>query len=145
MAIEIRRINEHDFEALVQLIKELAEFEQKTAQMQNSTDRMQQEKNHIHGFVATDNGKIIAYAVFCRVYYTFSGKAIYLEDIYVQPAYRGTGIGSQLINKVIDLAKAEACHKVRWQVSEWNAKAIEFYKTLGVTIADGQRDCHLYL
>ncbi|MGL4364236.1 MAG: GNAT family N-acetyltransferase [Bacteroidales bacterium] len=143
--VEIREIVEPDFENLLALFKELAEFEKKSVQMKNSVERMKQEKDYIRGFVAVEKDKIIGYVIYCFVYYTFSGKAIYLEDIFIKSNYRGTGLGLALIKKVINLAKSENCHKVRWQVSSWNKHATDFYKSLGVEIDDSQRDCHLCL
>lgn len=68
-----------------------------------------------------------------------------MDDLYVTPAFRGKGLGTQLIHQVIDLAKQSACHKLRWQVSNWNTPAIAFYKSLGASIDDFELDCDLRL
>ena len=53
-------------------------------------------------------------------YYTWSGKSMYMDDLYVRADSRGQGVGSKLINRVIEQAKADKCKRLRWQVSEWN-------------------------
>lgn len=68
-----------------------------------------------------------------------------MDDLYVKAAYRGNGIETKLINQVINHAKATNCHKVRWQVSEWNGPAIDFYKSLGATISSVESNCDLLL
>ena len=68
-----------------------------------------------------------------------------MDDLYVKESYRGKGIGSMLIQKVIEYAQSAQCHKLRWQVSDWNAPAIRFYKSLGGVIDAQERNCDLDL
>lgn len=77
---------------------------------------------------------------FC--YYTWTGKCLHMDDLYVRSDYRGRGIGTKFIKKVIDFA---GCHKLRWQVSSWNTPAIDFYKNLGAEITDAEWNCDLIL
>lgn len=80
-------------------------------------------------FVAeTDTKDIIVIATFFFAYYSWSGKALYLDDLYVTTVFRKHGIGKMLLEKVILLAKNQQCNKVRWQVSKWNENVIDFYK-----------------
>ncbi|GHV64644.1 N-acetyltransferase [Bacteroidia bacterium] len=142
----LRKISEEDFEQLIHLFQEFAEFEKLPDKMSNSIERMTQEKDFFHGFVAeTSDHKIIGYATWSFCYYTWSGKSVYLDDLYVRPDYRGTGIGSKLIQAVIDMAKENQCHKMRWQVSNWNKPAIDFYKKVGAEINDVEKVCELLL
>jgi len=114
--------------------------------MFNELARMQAEKDHFKGFAAVlPDGQIIGYATYTFVYYTWIGKSIYMDDLYVKPEFRGTGLGKQLINSVIDFAKENDCHKVKWQVSHWNVKAKEFYRGLGAEISDNEQSCELKL
>lgn len=57
-----------------------------------------------------------------------------MDDLFVKSNCRGNGIGSKLIKSVIEYAKSENCNKLRWQVSKWNKRAIDFYENLGATI-----------
>lgn len=68
-----------------------------------------------------------------------------MDDLYVKPEFRINGIGTKLINKVIEFAKDSKCHKLRWQVSKWNKPAIDFYKKIGATIDYIERNCDLIL
>ncbi|MFT7419165.1 MAG: ribosomal protein S18 acetylase RimI-like enzyme, partial [Arcticibacterium sp.] len=83
------------------------------------------------------------YATFNFVYYTWSGKSIYMDDLYIKLEFRGKSIGSKLIQEVINHAKANNCQKVKWQVSHWNVKAKAFYRSLGAEIDDNEQNCEL--
>ncbi len=146
MQITIRDSVEADFDQIVDLFKEFATFEKHPEKMTNSVDRMMIEKEFFHCFVAeTTDKKIIGYATYFFSYYTWFGKSLYMDDLYVQPAYRGQSIGTQLIEKVINYAKETGCHKVRWQVTNWNQPAIDFYNSLGAEISIEQQNCDLLL
>lgn len=145
MNIEIRRADELDFEQIVGLFKEFAEFERTPEKMLNSVDRMKAEKDFFNCFVAVNDGNIIGYVSWFFCYYTWSGKAVYMDDLYVQPVFRGKGIGKQLLNEVLILAKESGCHKMRWQVSVWNSEAIDFYKSLGAVVDPVEQNCDLDL
>jgi diamine N-acetyltransferase len=70
---------------------------------------------------------------------------MHLDDLYVKLDCRGNGIGTVLINKVIDFAKESGCHEVVWTVSQWNKPAIEFYKNLGAQTSEPELICGLQL
>ncbi len=144
--ISIRSANETDFVQLDALFSEFAAFERRADKMLNSVERMKAEKDFFHCFVAeTGDEKIVGYVTYFYAYYTWTGKSLYMDDLYVTPAFRGKGLGTRLIHQVIDLAKQSACHKLRWQVSNWNKPAIAFYKSLGASIDDFELDCDLIL
>jgi len=145
MHIDIRKANESDFEKIVELFKEFAEFEKTPKKMINSVERMKAEKDFFNCYVALDHDKIIGYVSWFFAYFTWSGKAVYMDDLYVQPTLRGKGIGKSLLGKVCDLAKESGCHKMRWQVSNWNVPAINFYKSLGAEIDHVEMNCDLHL
>jgi GNAT superfamily N-acetyltransferase len=144
--VKIRQAEVKDFVQVFGLIRELAEFENQTDQLLNSVERMSAEKEYFNCYVAeNDEGKIVGYATYIFCYYTWVGKSLYMDDLYVLPGYRGKGIGTKLIGKVIDYARETNCHRLRWQVSDWNAKAIEFYKSLGAVINETEQNCDLSL
>ena len=144
--IIIREIETGDFLFLIELFTEFAHFEKLTEKMVNSVDRMQNEQEWLNGYVATDDkGKIYGYATWFFAYYTWYGKSMYMDDLYVRPELRGNGIGTKLINSVIDKAKETKCRKLRWQVSGWNEPAIEFYKKLGASVDPVESNCDLIL
>jgi GNAT superfamily N-acetyltransferase len=141
----IREAEEADYPQIIALFKEFALFEKLPDLMTNSVERMCKEKDYFHCFVAEDENKtIIGYVTYFFSYYTWTGKCLYMDDLYVKPEYRSNKTGTLLINKVIDFARSAECHKLRWQVSKWNAPAIEFYKKLGAKIDDVEQNCDLY-
>ncbi len=112
--------------------------------MTNSVERMNKEKAFFNCFVAeTKDHQIIGYATYFFGYYTWIGKSLYMDDLYVKPEYRAMGIGTKLINRVIEFAKDSECHKLRWQVSEWNKPAIGFYKNIGAQVDSTEQNCDL--
>jgi GNAT superfamily N-acetyltransferase len=78
------------------------------------------------------DGKAVGFALCFYNFSTFLGRpGIYLEDIYVQPAYRGRGIGRAVIKRIAAKAKAEGCGRIEWSVLNWNKPAVDFYRSLG--------------
>jgi GNAT superfamily N-acetyltransferase len=74
----------------------------------------------------------VGYAVYFYNYSTWLGKnGIYLEDVYVSPAYRGSGAGKALLRHIARIAIDENCGRFEWSVLDWNKPAIQFYEALG--------------
>ena len=112
--------------------------------MINSVEKMLREKDLFHCFVAENAAnEIVGYVTYFFGYYTWVGKSLYMDDLYVRPQYRGQGLGTRLIERVITLGKAAECYKLRWQVSAWNKPAIEFYRRLGAEIDGTEQNCDL--
>jgi len=145
MNITIRKAKEEDFSAIFSLIKELAMFEKAPEKLTNSVDLMKEEKNYIQCFVAeTEAKEIIGIAQYFFAYFTWSGKSMYLGDLYVKESYRRKKVGLKLLNKIFEVAKEENCKKLTWQVLNWNTSAIEFYKKLGAEIDEEWFNCNFY-
>ena len=144
MNIVFEKIDETHFEELIMLFKEFALFEKLPDKMVNSAEKMREEKEYINGYVAKDsNNRIVGYVTFFFSYYTWSGKALYMDDLYVRSENRGQGIGTLLIHRAITFAKSQKCYKLRWQVSSWNEPAIAFYKALGASVDHIEMNCDL--
>lgn len=142
----IRTATENDFEEIINLFSEFAAFEKQPDKMVNTLEKMKTESAFFHCFVAvTHEGTIVGYATYFFAYFTWVGKSLYMDDLYVKPEFRGRGIGTQLIKAVIAYAKEAKCAKVRWQVSHWNTPAIEFYNSLGAKISTSEYNCDLSL
>ena len=142
----IQKIQESDFEALFALFQEFASFEDLLDSVSNSVDQMKREKEYLNGFTAKDeNGAIVGYVTHFFTYHTWTGKCLYMDDLYIREQYRGKGLGTLLINKVIEFAKESKCNKMRWQVSNWNDPAIAFYENLGAEINRVEMNCDLEL
>jgi len=146
MNIIIRKIEEKDFAELIDLFREFALFEKLPDKMTNSVTQMKAEKEYLHGFVAvSESDAIVGYVTYFFAYYTWIGKSLYMDDLYITREFRGLGIGTSLIREVIDFAKSNDCKKLRWQVSEWNKPAIEFYQSLGATVDSVESNCDIIL
>src|SRR5512136_611552 len=98
MHITIREAAEDDFDSILGLVKELAAFEKSPDKVTNSVELMKMEKEHFHCFVAeTVENEIIGMAIYFFAYYTWVGKSLYLEDIYVKEPFRRHRIGTKLL------------------------------------------------
>ena len=143
MTCEIRRANRDDYPALLELIKDLAAFENAPEKVTNSVDQMIDEEEHFEAIVACDGEKVIGMALYFFAYYTWVGKSLYLDDLYVKDTYRGQGVGTLLMNEIFRIGRDRQCHRLRWQVLSWNQNAINLYKKVGATIVDGWYNCDL--
>jgi GNAT superfamily N-acetyltransferase len=82
-----------------------------------------------------EDGRIVAYALFFHNFSTFLvRRGLYLEDLYVQPSQRGTGLGTQMLRQLAALAVERQCGRFEWTVLDWNQPAISFYEKMGATV-----------
>jgi GNAT superfamily N-acetyltransferase len=93
--------------------------------------------------IADWNGQPAGYALFFEFYSSWTGRGLFLEDLYVREQYRGNGIGKALLAEVARIALQENCYGVNWEVLDWNEKAIEFYKVVGAEFRDQWRPIEL--
>ncbi|MDN8114549.1 GNAT family N-acetyltransferase [Burkholderia vietnamiensis] len=138
-AAAIRPAEARDVGAIVALMRELAEFEKLThlfvATEADLADAPFGERPAAEALVAEQDGAIVAYALFFHNYSTFVGRrGLYLEDLYVQPAQRGTGLGTAMLRHLAALAVERRCARFEWSVLDWNRPAIDFYEKMGATV-----------
>jgi len=145
MKTKIRMAESNDFVEVHKLIKEFALFIKTPGKVKITPEQMAKDKEHFKCLVATVDEAIVGFATYFFSYYSWTGKAIYLDDLYVKEDYRGRNIGNGLFNKVIEIGKTENCYKMKWQVSNWNNKAQDFYKSRGAIIDDVEINCDLEL
>lgn len=140
----IRPASPDDFESILKLIKDLATYEKAPEAVTNSLGLMHQEKDYFRALVVeNEHSEIIAFALYFFAYYTWVGKSLYLDDLYVKDEYRNVGIGKALINELKIIAQKENCKRFRWQVLNWNTPAIRFYEKMGVSISGEWLNCDL--
>jgi GNAT superfamily N-acetyltransferase len=134
----IREAKPGDERAIMSLIHALAEYEKAPLEVVNTSEDLA-----LHLFtekicdalvVETSSKNIVGFALYYTNYSTWKGKCLYLEDFYVQPEFRMKGLGSQLFNRVVEIAKERKVKRMDWQVLEWNQPAIEFYKKKKATL-----------
>ncbi len=141
MPATIRPALPADVPAIVEMIRELAEFENLMHEFVATPERLHAglfgPRPYAEALVAELSGadaneKLVAFALFFPSYSTFLAEpGIYLEDLYVRPAYRGQGIGRQLLIAVGQVAYERGCGRYEWSVLDWNEAAIGFYRKLG--------------
>ncbi|WP_438393717.1 GNAT family N-acetyltransferase [Caballeronia sp. DA-9] len=139
MSALIRTAAPSDINAIFGLMLELAEFEKLThlftATESGLHDALFGARPAAEAMVAEENGVIVAYALFFQNYSTFLGKrGLYLEDLYVKPAIRGSGLGTQMLRALAALAVERQCGRFEWTVLDWNVNAIGFYEKMGATV-----------
>lgn len=131
--IQIRKGQKEDLPKVLDLIKELADYEKALDQVDNSVEQMEKDgfgPDPIYGlFVADDDeAGIVGIAIYYFRYSTWKGKRMYLEDLLVTESQRGKGTGKLLFDKIIEEGKNQQCTGMMWQVLDWNDPAINFYK-----------------
>jgi GNAT superfamily N-acetyltransferase len=135
----IRAAEPRDVPELLRLIRGLAEYE-KLAHMAVGTEA--QLKDALFGarpaaeaLMAERAGRAVGFALFFTTFSTFLCKpGIYLEDLFVEPGHRGSGIGKALLRRLARLAAERDCGRLEWRVLDWNEPSIAFYKSLGAQL-----------
>ncbi len=146
MKITIRSAENADFPIMLEMFRDFSVYQKLPERMHNTLERMTEEHEFFHAFVAeTGDKEIIGYATWFFTYFTWSGKGLYMDDLFVRSAFRSRGVGALLMERMISFARESKCHKLRWQVSHWNKPAISFYKKLGAEIDDLEKNCDLDL
>lgn len=145
--ISVRKGKREDLPRVLELIKELAEFERAAHEVSNTVSKMEEDgfgANPVYGFfVAEDEGLIQGLSLYYYRYSTWKGKRLYLEDIVVTESQRGKGIGKMLFETTMKLALDEGCTGMMWQVLEWNTPAIDFYKKYNAHLDGEWINCNL--
>ena len=146
----LRPATPDDAEALVALIRGLAEYERLTQLCEVTPARLRAHlfaaRPAAEALVACDDATraVVGFALFFPTFSTFLGRpGLWLEDLYVAPDHRGRGHGSALIRAVAALAVERGCGRLEWSVLDWNAPAIGFYRKLGASMLDDWRICRL--
>jgi GNAT superfamily N-acetyltransferase len=137
-----------DVVPIVALIRELAEFEKLEHLLQVTPEKL---RPHLFGerpvaeaMVAEVAGEVVAFALYFTNFSTFLAQpGLYLEDLYVQPAHRGKGLGEALLARLGKLAVERGYGRFEWSVLDWNENAIRFYQRMGATVMPDWRICRI--
>lgn len=130
-----------DVPLILSLIKELAEYERLAHEVVATEEVLKEtlfgERRYAEVLIAYSGSEPAGYALFFHSFSTFLGRpGLYLEDIYVRPRFRGSGIGKKLLGRLARLALERKCGRMEWAVLNWNEPSIGFYKTLGARPMD---------
>lgn len=135
--VTIRQGRKDDMSGIFNLVKELAMYENALSELTNTEDRMIQDgfgdRAYFHSFVAELNQDIVGVVLYYFSYSSWKGKSMYIDDLIVTESHRHTGIGRALFNACLTEAKQQQVYKLHWQVLDWNASAIDFYKKIGAS------------
>ena len=138
-ALVIRRGTERDVPTILKLIRGLAEYERLAHEMEATPARVRAHgfgrRRYFETIICRRGGKPVGFALYFFTYSTFLARpTLYLEDLFVLPAERGTGAGKALLRALARIAVRRGCGRLEWAVLDWNRPAIGFYKRLGAKL-----------
>ena len=136
----IRKAERTDIPVVLELIKELAEYEKMSDDVVATPKLLEEwifDKEKAQVLLGEADGEIVGMALYFYNFSTFLGRAgIYLEDLFVKPSMRGSGMGKALLTQLARIAVEEGCGRMEWSCLNWNAPSIGFYKSLGAVPMD---------
>jgi diamine N-acetyltransferase len=135
-SLTIRAASPADRDLVFAFVRDLAAYEKLADEVLATPEDVTQALFAPHPRVFCDiaewAGEPAGFALWFYNFSTFRGRhGIYLEDLFVKPAFRGRGIGKALLSHLAKRAVAEGCARVEWWVLDWNEPAIEFYESIG--------------
>ncbi|HEX2075665.1 MAG TPA: GNAT family N-acetyltransferase [Geodermatophilus sp.] len=139
--MSVRPIRPDDVPAVVGLVRELAEYERAAHEVRLTEDQLTAalfgKSPKLFGHVAELDGDVVGMALWFLNFSTWRGThGIYLEDLYVQPQHRGSGLGRELLRTLAELCVERGYSRLEWWVLDWNTPSIEFYKAAGAVPMD---------
>lgn len=141
MPATIRFATAADLPEIAALIHELAAYEKLAGEVRFDPAVLAQnlfgERRYAEVLMAESDGVVQGFALFFHNFSTFEGRpGLYLEDLFVRPAARGSGIGKALLERLAMLAVERGCARFEWWVLDWNEPAIGFYQSIGARLMD---------
>jgi GNAT superfamily N-acetyltransferase len=148
MSIIIRSAEPADVPLILEFIRALATFEREPdAVTATEADLLRDgfgDNPYYHCLIAEYEGKPAAFAFYFFNYSTWTGRpGLYLEDLFVNPEFRGLGIGKALLARVAAIAVEKNCPRLQWEVLDWNTPAVDFYRALGADFLDEWRNVRM--
>jgi len=141
MNYKVRSATKEDLPQVLNLIQELADFENESDAVEVTVEELEKEgfgKNpSFHCFVASEDNNLLGIALVYFRFSTWKGRTVHLEDLIVREAMRGLGIGMALYQRVMQYGQEQGVKRVEWNVLDWNKNAIDFYEKSGAKILKG--------
>jgi GNAT superfamily N-acetyltransferase len=137
--LHIRPAEAADVRVILRLIRSLAEYEREPQAVTATEADLVRDgfgaRPLFHVVLAEWSGTPVGFAFYFFNYSTWQGKpGLYLEDLFVEPQYRGYGIGKALLVHLAQIAVTQGCGRFQWQVLDWNEPAIKFYEKVGASV-----------
>lgn len=141
MGLSIRFATSRDADVIVQFVRALAEYEREpeAVEVTPAVLRAQMESADppFECLIAEQDGVAAGFALFFRSYSTWRGRpGMFLEDLFVTPGYRRTGIGRALLQRLVAISVERGYGRMEWSVLDWNTPAHDFYRSIGATPMD---------
>jgi GNAT superfamily N-acetyltransferase len=143
--VTVRPIRPDDVPAVVGLVRELAEYEKAGHEARMTEEQLTTalfgDSPKLFGHVAVDgdadDGAVVGMALWFLNFSTWRGThGVYLEDLYVQPGHRGTGLGRELLRTLAEVCVQHGYERLEWSVLDWNTPSIDFYRAAGAVPMD---------
>jgi GNAT superfamily N-acetyltransferase len=143
LTVNIRPATPQDAALILRFIRELAEFEREPDAVKATEEGLAHalfDERSAEAVIAEQEGKPMGFALFFHNFSTWTGrKGLYLEDLYVTPEARGSGVGTALLRHLAGIALDRDCGRFEWAVLDWNTPAIDFYTAMGAESLDEWR------
>ena len=141
MTLSIRPATPADLPLIAQFIRDLAEYEKLSHEVRFDEARLGENlfgaRPYAEVVIGELDGAAQGFALFFHNFSTFEGRpGLYLEDLFVRPEARGSGLGKALLAHLAQLCVARDCARLEWSVLDWNAPSIGFYQSLGAKLMD---------
>jgi GNAT superfamily N-acetyltransferase len=148
VSVAIRAAAPADSALIFALVRELADYEKLSGEVDTTPEAIAAalfaREPRLYCDIAEWNGEPAGFAVWFLNFSTFRGRhGIYLEDIFVRPAFRQRGIGKALLKRLAQRCLAEGYARFEWAVLDWNKPSIDFYRSIGAQVLDDWRICRL--
>jgi GNAT superfamily N-acetyltransferase len=141
MEMTIAPVTPAEIPTLLELIRELARFEKLEHEVEATAESLHQAlfgpQPAAGALLARVDGEAAGYAIYFSTFSSFTGRAgLWLDDLYVQPAFRRRGLGRRLMEAVARIGVERGCGRFEWMALDWNERALEFYRGLGARTLD---------
>lgn len=144
MNFQIETAKEKDIPSIIEMMREFAEYENLSESLEITEEKLFEAMFGENGFVecliAASDEQPFAYALFYMNFSSFRGQTgVYLEDIFIKEDFRKYGVGELMLKQIARIGKENGAVRMDFQVLDWNASAINFYKKHGAVMDESER------
>ncbi len=139
-----RKGNEKDVPVLLQLVKELADYEKLGEQVVSDEETYLTSFQYFQSLLVETFDEAIGFAIYFYTFSTFTGRpTLYLEDVYIKEEHRGKGLGKKIFQHLAQTALQNNCADMEWMVLNWNVSSIKFYESIGAKLRPDLLVCEM--